>query len=94
MYILKVNPRNVFIGKSVDNHVVFQSLYIEDITMSDAVIPPVSTNVNILCVSRLKICFLLGEQLVVTLSFGNSFLKTFRGDRLYQIVQCIYLVAI
>ena len=70
----------------MDNHVVLQCLYIEDITVSDAVIPPVSANANALCVSTLKVRLLLGEQLVVTFSFGNSFLKTFRSARLYQIV--------
>ena len=28
VYILKVNPRDVAVGKSVDNHVIFQCFYI------------------------------------------------------------------
>ena len=84
MYILKVNPRNVFIAKSVDNHVIFQSFYIQYVAMSDAVIPPVSTNINTLCVSTLKVRFLLSEQLVVTFGFGNRFFKALGGNGLYQ----------
>ena len=84
MNVLQVNPRNVFIGKSVDNHIVLQCLYIQYIAMSDAVIASVSANTNTLCVSTLKVRFLLSEQLVVTFGFGNRFFKALGGNGLYQ----------
>ena len=62
--------------------------------MRNTVIAPIGTYTDTLRISSIKVCFLLGEQLVITFGFGNRFFKPFGGDGLYQIVDGIYLIAL
>ena len=53
VYILEIDPGDVFIGKGVDNHIVFQGFYIENIDQRDAIITPIGTNINTLGIGSL-----------------------------------------
>ena len=48
--------------------------------MRDAVIAPIGTDADALCIDGFKIGFVIGEQLVVTFGFGNRFFKAFGGN--------------
>ena len=58
MYVFEVNPRDVAVGKGVDNHIVLQRFYIEDIAMRNTVIAPIGTDTDVLRIGSFKVGFL------------------------------------